>query len=512
MDRSQAEQLAAALPGLPPADAFRSGLGLLNADFPELLLPPAARLAQSHPADDRMAQLEGLAARAAGNGPAAWRAFARAAALAPGDALIAHSHARTALEAGKPASELFEIARRRAPADGSVLQGLAAALFAEGRARDAQAMLRDVLVANPLWLDGHRTYSQIAGQAGTDPMAQIDAALAQLPRQTELHRLRISTLLEARRHDATAAAVMAAERAIGSRDWLTVLAAHAASERGDMDDAVALFEKAPEPAEAGGVGLLARHLLKSGQPDKASALLDRWPAESDPTNTLWPYRALAWRLLGDARAEWLEQTDGLVGIYDLADRIDDLGGLADRLRALHISQEAPLDQSVRNGTQTDGNLLLRDDPAIQSLRSVLIGAVEDYVASLPRALPGHPTLVPTRTPVRIAGSWSVRLRDAGFHSDHVHSQGWLSSALYIALPHDSPRDASSRDPHAGWLSIGESREVAPGLAPRRLIEPKPGRLVLFPSTMWHGTRAFPAGERLTVAFDIARPKQDPITA
>jgi len=45
------------------------------------------------------------------------------------------------------------------------------------------------------------------------------------------------------------------------------------------------------------------------------------------------------------------------------------------------------------------------------------------------------------------------------------------------------------------------------LPPIRTIEPKPGRLVLFPSTMWHGTRPFDAGERLTVAFDVKRPAQ-----
>ena len=45
------------------------------------------------------------------------------------------------------------------------------------------------------------------------------------------------------------------------------------------------------------------------------------------------------------------------------------------------------------------------------------------------------------------------------------------------------------------------------LPPIRLIEPRPGRLVLFPSTMWHGTRPFAQGERLTVAFDVARPPQ-----
>ena len=60
---------------------------------------------------------------------------------------------------------------------------------------------------------------------------------------------------------------------------------------------------------------------------------------------------------------------------------------------------------------------------------------------------------------------------------------------------------------AGWLSLGESRDLVPELSPLRLVEPRPGRLVLFPSTMWHGTRPFPSGERLTVAFDIAVPKQ-----
>ena len=104
-----------------------------------------------------------------------------------------------------------------------------------------------------------------------------------------------------------------------------------------------------------------------------------------------------------------------------------------------------------------------------------------------------------------AGAWSVRLEQAGFHTDHVHPQGWFSSALYVALPETLGQGGED---HAGWLSLGEARDLVPGLAPRQLIEPRPGRLVLFPSTMWHGTRPFPQGERLTVAFDIARPRQD----
>lgn len=164
---------------------------------------------------------------------------------------------------------------------------------------------------------------------------------------------------------------------------------------------------------------------------------------------------------------------------------------------------------MRGGTQTDGNLLLRIEAPIRDLKARLLAIVEQHVAQLPRAVPDHPTLLAARAPLRIAGSWSVRLEGAGFHTDHVHPQGWFSSALYLALPGTLGAGGDGgEDNHAGWLSLGEARDLVPGLAPLRLVEPKPGRLVLFPSIMWHGTRPFPQGERLTVAFDIARPRQD----
>jgi hypothetical protein len=35
------------------------------------------------------------------------------------------------------------------------------------------------------------------------------------------------------------------------------------------------------------------------------------------------------------------------------------------------------------------------------------------------------------------------------------------------------------------------------------VAPQPGRLVLFPSMLWHGTVPFSArAERLTIAFDV----------
>ena len=110
---------------------------------------------------------------------------------------------------------------------------------------------------------------------------------------------------------------------------------------------------------------------------------------------------------------------------------------------------------------------------------------------------GHPLLGLDRSRFRFTDSWSVRLVDGGYHVSHFHPQGSLSSAFYVSYPQDARQVG-----HAGWLTIGEPPEcLNTGLTPLQMIEPKVGRLALFPSFMWHGTRPFPRGERMTLAFD-----------
>jgi hypothetical protein len=123
-----------------------------------------------------------------------------------------------------------------------------------------------------------------------------------------------------------------------------------------------------------------------------------------------------------------------------------------------------------------------------------------------RALPPidatHPVLRHAPGIVRFAGSWSVRLATAGRHTNHIHPQGWLSSALYVALPDPAELGAEP----AGWLAFGRPpEELGLDLEPYESVRPKIGSLTLFPSIMWHGTVPFDGGERLTVAFDVAPP-------
>ena len=142
MHAAEASDRIARFPLADPAAALGTGLALINGDHAEALLPLARRLAEAHPASVQAHQLLGLAARAATDSLTAFEAFAAAAALAPHDALIAHSRARTALEAGLPAAALFAAAAALAPQDGSVILGHAAALFHEGRAGEATTRLQ----------------------------------------------------------------------------------------------------------------------------------------------------------------------------------------------------------------------------------------------------------------------------------------------------------------------------------------------------------------------------------
>ncbi|MEI9850441.1 MAG: putative 2OG-Fe(II) oxygenase [Sphingomonas sp.] len=221
------------------------------------------------------------------------------------------------------------------------------------------------------------------------------------------------------------------------------------------------------------------------------------------SEALWPYLSLGWRLAGDARWQWLEGDPRLIGVYDLAGA-GPLPALAQRLRALHLSTHQPLEQSLRGGTQTDGPLFARADPEIRRLRAAIAGAVERHVAQLPPARFAPPPIAPA---ARRAGAFRGLLVGAaggGRASRRSRPSGRVVQLGLLCRASRERRGATARP--AGSRS-GEARALGIDLPPIRTVAPRPGRLVLFPSTMWHGTRKFPAGERLTVAFDVARPMQ-----
>ena len=66
--------------------------------------------------------------------------------------------------------------------------------------------------------------------------------------------------------------------------------------------------------------------------------------------------------------------------------------------------------------------------------------------------------------------------------------------------------AARGDPHAGWSEFGRPHRGLPAVAEGSLVhvEPKVGRLLLFPSYVFHRTRPFEGdGDRISISFDLA---------
>ena len=157
------------------------------------------------------------------------------------------------------------------------------------------------------------------------------------------------------------------------------------------------------------------------------------------------------------------------------------------------------EQSVRGGTQTRWRLFDRPEPELAQLKGAVEAALADYVAALPPADPRHPLLRHRDSRLTITGSWSVRLTASGYHVSHIHPRGLIGSACYFEVPEDPATSGG------GALELGRPPpDLKLDLAPLHVVAPRPGLLVLFPSYLHHGTTPFTAGERLSVAFDVAR--------
>ncbi len=432
---------------------------------------------------------------------AAFAAIGEAAQRLPDDPQAAFAHAQIALETGRPAVALFEAARPLNAGNLAYIRSRAVAYAAEGQADAAMAQLDEALAAQPAWLDGHRQLANMRITRGhPEPERSYARAVQTNPQSLQLWLAWFHLLASGRNWSAARGVVDEGEKIMGSRPAFAMARVLIASESGEAADDPNLFEGWADVRDPGLDLCQVRHFLRLGEVARAEAVAARnlrTPAE----HSFWPYLSLAWRLNNDDRAQWLDRPSQFIKSFDLAFTPAELSDLAQTLRRLHTARLPFLEQSVRGGTQTDGHLFLRHEPAIQLAHAKAETAIRSYIDELPAPEQGHPLLSAPRTAIRFEGSWSVRLASQGLHSNHTHTRGWISSALYVALP--GPDDMGA--PPSGWIAFGEApRELAIALDAYRRIAPASARLVLFPSTMWHGTMPFNNGERLTLAFDVRR--------
>lgn len=385
---------------------------------------------------------------------------------------------------------------------------LGRALQGQARFDEAETVFRAALQTRPDYDEAHRDLAQLLWMRTGDlagSLRTLEGAL-QTSATPALHAVKALVLDRAGLTDQALATAEAALRRWPQDVRLKLAAAAYAGDLGQVDEALSYAEAAWSAAPGHPVLLeaLAVAQLGAGRAENAFDLGGERLKAAPYDQMALALRATAARVLGRpdyealyAYADFVRPSliDTPAGWTSLSAYLADLKAALGRLHLLHSH---PLETSLRGGSQTTQNLRQSDDPAIKALFGAIDRPIRDYMAALG---PGDDPLRARNTgDYSIRGVWSVKLRSGGRHVDHVHPQGWLSSAFYVETP-DEALDTLGRE---GWLRFGRPRHrVKPTLPAVKYLRPQPGVLVLFPSYMWHGTVPFMTAEtRTTVAFDL----------
>jgi tetratricopeptide (TPR) repeat protein len=458
--------------------------------------------------DPRLLDAHAAALSAAGRFAEALETRRRIAAQAPSQPIAQQNLAAAFLHLGSHGQALAASERARAlGGDNPELHYLhARALQGMDRFEEAERAYRAALALRPGYAEAARDLAQLiwmrTGALEQAIVPLVDAAAAD-PRNPKPGLFRAS-LRESSGDEAGAYADLAvlASRFPDAADVQVAAAKLAIAV--DPHRALPHLEQARRlavpPARLGTIE--AAVLLALGEPQRAATLLEALHRRSPKDQSLIAFLATAWRMTGDPRYRALYDYERLVGCSTTdcppgwPDLPAYLAALAGELHALHPLSAHPVGQSLRQGTMAERNLLECDTPAIRAFQQAVAGPLSRYIERL------GPGTDPVRSRAgaagRISGIWTVRLNPGGYHVNHVHPMGWLSSACYIELPETIGSDRQ------GWLKLGEPGiRTSPELPAEHHVRPEAGRLVLFPSYMWHGTVPFSGrSPRLTIAFDV----------
>ncbi|MDZ4362526.1 putative 2OG-Fe(II) oxygenase [Brevundimonas sp.] len=421
----------------------------------------------------------------------------------PASAVAEHNLASILGDMGR-ATEAEAAARRALAKGGEAPETwlvLARALLAQDRFDDAQKAYGQALSKHPTYAEAVRDLAQLIWMRTGDEAAALlpfQPALDAAPGSVDL-RIARATVMEYT--GATPDAVWSALQPDGTDAGIELAATQAAlgfDPVRALEHARAAHALRPDGRTA---LKLAEVYLAARQAQAALPLIEAVLAARPADQSALGLLAVALRQMDDPRAAALYDYGAMIRGWTIDTPApwktlpDYLRDLARALGKLHRLTTHPLGQSLRHGTQTTASLLASRDPAIRAFFRAIDRPIRAHIAALGGG--DDPLRRRITGDYRLSGAWSVRLGAGGYHAAHVHPEGWLSSACYIDLP-----DAVDGADRQGWIGFG-GPPFAPDLPHQHFEKPEPGKLVLFPSYMWHGTIPFQGDQtRLTIAFDV----------
>ena len=381
------------------------------------------------------------------------------------------------------------------------------------RVAEAEQAFLEAVTLRPRNADAQLNLARLRYMQGEADFARtLEAAVAASPADISLQVLLARVLVRAGQYGRAELRLAEALQRLGPLPELRLLLSQVLRETERLQEAetYALEAAAALPRDCGVIENLVSILLSRGRAEDAMRFLAPQRAREPLAQNWIAYEATAARLLGQARYEELFDYERFIRRFELdpprgfSSMAQLNAALMEALRTRHAFDSHPLDQSLRHGSQTARNLVTDPDPVVQAIMGAFAEPLRVYIEELGWEA-GHPFLARNRGTVAIKAGWSVQLHCGGFHVNHYHNQGWISSAYYVGVP-DEVNDQTLR---SGWLKFGEPRFATPQAHAARHVQPRAGLLVLFPSYLWHGTTPIHGAQvRTTIAFDAVPSDQN----
>ena len=157
----------------------------------------------------------------------------------------------------------------------------------------------------------------------------------------------------------------------------------------------------------------------------------------------------------------------------------------------------PSDKTTRIGAQT-GELLGPRAGPFAALETLLSNTAATYLRHLASLGSAFPVPVPAQWTL---SAWGTVLDSGGHQEPHNHPGQFASGVYYVQMP---DRLDPAGGPDQGAIEFGRPpAALGPPPGALKLVRPRTGMLVLFPSYLWH--RTIPChGDRprISIAFDI----------
>ncbi|MFA6179124.1 MAG: tetratricopeptide repeat protein [Candidatus Methylopumilus sp.] len=173
--------------------------------------------------------------------------------------------------------------------------------------------------------------------------------------------------------------------------------------------------------------------------------------------------------------------------------------LRDLLRDINNAEIAERKQArLHFGIQSAGNLFKRPEASFRTLAELIKNEFLNYRQ---RFVDADCELIKSfPTELDFTSSWYVKMRQGGHLTSHIHEIGWISGAVYLAMPQNKI------NPDEGRFEYGTHGDDYPQKHsdfPVSNVAPNVGDIVLFPSSLFHRTIPFTSDEeRICIAFDL----------